>query len=58
MLEDPKDRIYDDTNKETFLQLKSLLTCDYYYTISTDLLDDLKKDLLIDDILKNITLMR
>ena len=41
-MEDPKDRIYDDTNKETFLQLKSLLTCDYYYTISTDLLKDLK----------------
>jgi hypothetical protein len=38
MKENPKERIYDEKCPENFLSLKDLLTCDYYYTLSTDLL--------------------
>lgn len=38
MVEDPKERLYDDANKpEEFLKLKELLDCDYHYTICADL---------------------
>lgn len=46
MKENPKERLFDDKNPETFLTLKNLLICDYNYSISTDLLKDLNKDLL------------
>jgi hypothetical protein len=38
MKENPSERLFDDKNPENFLNLKKLLICDYYYTLSTDLL--------------------
>ena len=35
--DDPKERIFDEIKKETFLELKSIFLCDYTYKVSSDL---------------------
>jgi hypothetical protein len=56
MLENPKERLFDSAkNPEIYLELKNLLSCDYFYTFSNDLHEDLNKDLLIKDMLMNLT---
>lgn len=55
MKENPKERLYDDKNPETFLTLNNLLICDYCYTVSTDLHKDLNKQLLMKEMYQNLT---
>ena len=37
MKEDVKDRIFDPSKKEEFLQLKEIITCTYEYFVIRDL---------------------
>ena len=47
MVENPKDRLFDEIkNPEIYLNLSCLLNCDYIYTISKDLGEDLDKGFL------------
>jgi hypothetical protein len=56
MVEDPKIRLFDQVkNPEIFLELKNLLLCDYIYTVSNDLKEDLDKKLLIKNMYSNLT---
>jgi hypothetical protein len=44
MVENPKDRLFDEVkNPEFYLNLNNLLICDYIYTISKNLGEDLDK---------------
>ena len=56
MVENPQERLFDKSkNPEIYLNLNTLLSCDYIYSISTDLHKDLDKDLLKKDMYMNLT---
>lgn len=59
MVENPDDRLFDsDKHPEVFLNLSNLLICNYYYTVSKNLGNDLEKEYLKIDMYKNLTNMK